>query len=85
MNGASASAPNPKVAGTSVAFAGESAYAAMLHEVLAPEGVHVGQLIIPGAIRPGTGAFAPDALAQALWEMHRDRGVFRHTAGREAA
>jgi short-subunit dehydrogenase len=83
VNGASAATPNPKVAGTSVAFAGESAYGAMLHEALAPEGVHVGQLIIPGAIRPGNGAFDPDALAQTLWEMHRDRGVFRQVAGEE--
>lgn len=40
VNGGSAVRPNPKVAGTSIAFAGESAYAAMLHTALAPENIH---------------------------------------------
>lgn len=36
INGASAATPNGRVAGTSTAFAGESAYGAMLHEAAAP-------------------------------------------------
>ena len=53
INGSSAATPNGRVAGTSTAFAGESAYGAMLHEAAAPRGVNVRQLIIPGAIGGG--------------------------------
>jgi len=84
VNGGSAVRANPKYAGTSIAFAGESAYGAMLHEALTGEGVHVGQLIIPGAIGPGNGPFDPEALAETLWTMHRDRGAFRVTVGEDA-
>jgi NADP-dependent 3-hydroxy acid dehydrogenase YdfG len=77
VNGGSAVRPNPQVAGTSTAFAAESAYAAMLHDVLAPEGIHVGQLIVPGAIEPGNPRTAPDALAETLWSMHSGRGDLR--------
>lgn len=77
VNGGSGARPNPAVGGTSVAFAGESAYAGMLHDVLAPEGIHVGQLIIPGAIRPGDPTNDPAALARTLWSMHTTQGDFR--------
>jgi NADP-dependent 3-hydroxy acid dehydrogenase YdfG len=77
VNGGSGARPNPKVAGTSIAFAGEGAYAAMLHEALAAENVHVGQLIVPGAIRPGHPNNDPDTLASTLWSMHTTRGEFR--------
>jgi glucose/arabinose dehydrogenase len=50
VNGGSGARPNPKVAGTSIAFAGESGYATMLHDTLTGEGIQVGQLIIPGAM-----------------------------------
>ncbi|XVU28570.1 SDR family NAD(P)-dependent oxidoreductase [Actinoplanes sp. CA-054009] len=73
VNGGSGARPNPRVGGTSIAFAGEGAYGQMLHETLSAEGVHVGQLIIPGAIEPGQ---AP-GLAEKLWRMHSDRGEFR--------
>ena len=45
--------PNPGVAGTSVAFAGEAAYAQLLHQDLAADGIHVAQLIVPGSIVAG--------------------------------
>lgn len=77
VNGGSGARPNPAVAGTSVAFAGESAYAGMLRDVLAPEDVHVGQLIIPGAIQPGHPTHDPDVLAGTLWTIHTDRGEFQ--------
>lgn len=77
VNGASATRPNPNVAGTSIAFAGESAYAHMLHTELAGSGVHVAQLIIPGAITPGHPTHDPDVLADKLWTMHTARGSFR--------
>lgn len=79
VNGSSAATPNSSVAGTSVAFAGESAYGAMLHEALAPHSIHVGQLIIPGAIGGGDPLFAPEALAQRLWNIHTTPGPFRTT------
>jgi NADP-dependent 3-hydroxy acid dehydrogenase YdfG len=80
VNGASGARPNPKVAGTSVAFAGEGAYAAMLHETLAAEGIHVAQLIVPGAIEPGHPNNDPDVLADRLWQLHTSRDGFRSFA-----
>ena len=80
VNGGSAARPNPQVAGTSIAFAGESAYAQMLHDVLAGDGVHVGQLIIPGAITPGHPRNDPAVLADTLWGMHTERDTFRRFA-----
>ena len=52
-------------------------YAEMLHEVLSPENIHASQLIIPQGIGGGDPAHEPDALAERLWRMHRDRGQFR--------
>ncbi|SEG55444.1 Short-chain dehydrogenase [Actinacidiphila yanglinensis] len=80
VNGGSAVRPHPERAGTSIAFAAESAYAHMLYESLAPEGIHVGQLIIPGAITPEDPRKHPDVLAETLWSMHRSRAEFRHFA-----
>jgi NADP-dependent 3-hydroxy acid dehydrogenase YdfG len=77
VNGGSGARPNPKVAGTSVAFAGESAYASMLHTALAADGIHVGQLIIPGGITPGHPTHDPGVLAERLWTMHSTRDRFR--------
>lgn len=82
VNGASAVRPNPNVAGTSIAFAGESAYGQMMHDVLSPENIHVGQLIIPRAITPGHPTHDPGVLAETLWEMHVERGEFRRWADR---
>ena len=80
VNGGSAVRPNARVAGTSIAFAGESAYAQMLHEALADEAIHVGQLIIPGAITPGHPRNDPGVLADTLWTMHTARDGFRRFA-----
>jgi NADP-dependent 3-hydroxy acid dehydrogenase YdfG len=77
VNGSSAVRPNGSVTGTSIAFAGESAYAQMLHDALAPEGIHVGQLIIPLGIGGGDPSHEPAALADALWHTHTDRTDFR--------
>ncbi|WP_327318936.1 SDR family NAD(P)-dependent oxidoreductase [Streptomyces sp. NBC_01235] len=80
VNGSSAVRPNPKVAGTSIAFAAESAYARMLHDTLAGENIHAAQLIIPGAIRPDAEHSSPDVLAQRLYDIHQQRDGFRHYA-----
>ncbi|OKK16343.1 dehydrogenase [Streptomyces sp. CB00455] len=80
VNGSSAVRPNPNVAGTSIAFAAESAYAAMLHDALAGENIHVAQLIVPGAIRSDAEHSSPRALAERLYAIHTERGGFRHYA-----
>jgi len=77
VNGGSGARPNPNVAGTSIAFAGEGAYAKMLHDTLAGEQIQVGQLIIPGAITPGHPNNDPDVLAGKLWQLHVQPGEFR--------
>jgi NADP-dependent 3-hydroxy acid dehydrogenase YdfG len=77
VNGSSAVRPGPSVAGTSIAFAGESALVTMLHDVLGAENIYVGQLIIPGAIEPGHPHNDPGVLAQRLWEQHTRRETFR--------
>lgn len=80
VNGGSAVRPHPERAGTSIAFAAESAYAAMLHQALAPENIYAAQLIVPGAIRPDAENSSPDALATRLFTLHRTREGFRHFA-----
>lgn len=78
VNGGTAVHPKPDYAGTSIAFAGESAYAQMLHEALAGDGITVAQLIIPGAITPGHPTHDPDAIAEVLHRLHQQPGEFRH-------
>ncbi|KQU28515.1 MULTISPECIES: SDR family NAD(P)-dependent oxidoreductase [unclassified Rhodococcus (in: high G+C Gram-positive bacteria)] len=77
VNGSSAVRPGATVAGTSIAFAGESAYAQLLHDALSPEGLHVGQLIIPRGIGGGEPSHEPEAIAQSLWDIHTTRADFR--------
>lgn len=76
-NGGSAVKPRNEVTGTSVAFAGESAYAQLLHEQLKVEGIHVAQLIIPLGIDGGEPDHASAVLAEKLWGLHTERGEFR--------
>ncbi|MFE9461909.1 SDR family NAD(P)-dependent oxidoreductase [Streptomyces californicus] len=80
VNGGSAVRPNAGVAGTSIAFAAESAYAQMLHAALAPENIHAAQLIVPGAISPDSATSSPEKLAELLYGLHSDRKGFRHCA-----
>ncbi|MEH0632322.1 SDR family NAD(P)-dependent oxidoreductase [Streptomyces bottropensis] len=80
VNGSSAVRPNPNVAGTSIAFAAESAYARMLHDTLAEENIYAAQLIIPGAIRPDAEHSSPQVLAERLYDIHAKRDGFRHYA-----
>lgn len=81
VNGSSAAQPNGNVAGTSTAFAGESAYGAMLHDAATLHGVNVRQLIIPGAIGGGDPLYDPAALAERIWQLHTTPGPFRVTVG----
>ncbi|AQA10197.1 MULTISPECIES: SDR family NAD(P)-dependent oxidoreductase [Streptomyces] len=80
VNGGTAVVPHPERAGTSIAFAAESAYGQLLHDTLAAEGIHVAQLVIPGAIVPGHDRKDPAVLADTLWTLHQDRNGFRHFA-----
>ena len=80
VNGGSAARPVGKVAGTSIAFAGQTAFGRMLHAEVADDGIHVAQLIIPGAIEPGHPRKDPDVLAETLWTMHVERDEFRRFA-----
>jgi NADP-dependent 3-hydroxy acid dehydrogenase YdfG len=81
VNGGSAVNPGPNVTGTSVAFAGQAAYAQLLHQTLGDEGIHVSQLIIPGAIVAGDPQKDPAILAGHLWDLHTKRDRFRYIVG----
>ncbi len=78
INGGTSVRPRPNYAGTSVAFAGESAYAQMLHDALAGQNIYVTQLVIPGAITRENPRSSPDAVAERIWDLHTRRQGFRH-------
>ncbi|MFH9428413.1 SDR family NAD(P)-dependent oxidoreductase [Streptomyces sp. NPDC017615] len=80
VNGGTAVRPHPGRAGTSIAFAAESAYARMLHDTLAEENIHAAQLVVPGAISPEAEHSSPEALAERLYALHTERTGFRHYA-----
>ena len=77
-DGGSAVKPGRNVTGTSVAFAGQAAYAQLLHEVLGEEGIQVSQLVIGGRIIAGDPKKDPAVLAEHLWDLHTKRDRFRH-------
>ncbi|WP_032378639.1 SDR family NAD(P)-dependent oxidoreductase [Rhodococcoides fascians] len=77
VNGGSAVKPGRTVTGTSIAFAGQAAYAQLLNEELAAEGIQVSQLIIGGAIDGKDPKKSPEALAEQLWSLHTERNRFR--------
>ncbi|WP_026535003.1 SDR family NAD(P)-dependent oxidoreductase [Arthrobacter sp. H14] len=78
VNGGSAVKPGRNVTGTSVAFAGQAAYAQLLNEALGEEGIQVSQLIIGGRIIADDPEKDPDVLAGHLWDLHTKRDRFRH-------
>lgn len=77
VNGGTSVKARSGFAGTSVAFPAESAYGEMLHDALAGSGVHVAQLVIPGAIPKLQLANGIDDVAQRIWELHDAPGPFR--------
>lgn len=77
VNGGTALVPRAHLTGTSVAFAGQAAYAQLLHETLGEEGIHVAQLVIGGAIVAGDKDKDPEKLAEVLWDLHAKRDRFR--------
>lgn len=80
--GGAAIKPYPLRAGVGVSFAGEVAYARMLHEELADRGVFVGHTAIAGSIAPG-GDHEPEEIADILWRRHSEGGEFQERVGFE--
>jgi NADP-dependent 3-hydroxy acid dehydrogenase YdfG len=78
--GGAAINPNPLRAGVGIAFAGEVAYARMLHDELRDRGVHVAHTAIGGRIAPGED-HEPDDVADALWRHHTKRSEFQVRLG----
>ena len=77
VNGGTAVTPVRSLTGTSIAFAGQAAYAQLLNEVLGEEGIQVSQLIIGGGIIAGHPEKDPAKLAEHLWNFHAKRDQFR--------
>jgi NAD(P)-dependent dehydrogenase (short-subunit alcohol dehydrogenase family) len=77
VNGGTAIKPREGYTGTSVAFAGLSAYAQILNERLGEDGIQVSQLVVGGSIEKGHPEKDPEQLAERLWELHSGRDRFR--------
>ena len=78
--GGAAINPYPLRAGVGISFAGEVAYARMLHDELAGDGIHVAHTAIGGQIAPG-GDHEPSEIADLLWSHHVDRATFQTRVG----
>jgi NADP-dependent 3-hydroxy acid dehydrogenase YdfG len=78
--GGAAINPYPLRAGVGISFAGEVAYARMLHDELADSGIHVAHTAIGGRIAPGMD-HEPSDVADVLWSHHVDRGAFQTRLG----
>jgi NADP-dependent 3-hydroxy acid dehydrogenase YdfG len=78
--GGAAINPYPARAGVGISFAGEVAYARMLHDELSDRGIHVGHTAIGGQIAPGADHEAAD-VADVLWRHHTERSDFQIRLG----
>jgi NADP-dependent 3-hydroxy acid dehydrogenase YdfG len=78
--GGAAINPYPLRAGVGISFAGEVAYARMLHDEVADSGIHVAHTAIGGRIAPGMD-HEPGDVADVLWSHHADRGAFQTRLG----
>jgi NADP-dependent 3-hydroxy acid dehydrogenase YdfG len=78
--GGAAINPYPLRAGVGISFAGEVAYARMLHDELRDRGIHVAHTAIGGSIAPG-GDHEPADVAEVLWRHHTERGDFQVRLG----
>jgi len=65
-----------------ISFAGEVAYARMLHEELRDKGIHVAHTAIGGRIAPGED-HEPENVADVLWRHHVERDEFQTLLGIE--
>lgn len=82
--GGAAINPYPLRAGVGISFAGEVAYARMLHDELAASGIHVHHTAIGGRIAPGED-HEPDDVAELLWRQHAAPDGFQTRIGIPAA
>jgi short-subunit dehydrogenase len=78
--GGAAINPNPARTGVGISFAGEVAYARMLHAELRDRGIHVGHTAIGGSIAPD-GEHHPEDVADVLWHHHAEPGDFQVRLG----
>jgi NADP-dependent 3-hydroxy acid dehydrogenase YdfG len=78
--GGAAINPYPLRAGVGISFAGEVAYARMLHDEVADRGVHVAHTAIGGRIAPGMD-HEPEDVAELLWSHHTERSTFQTRLG----
>jgi len=81
--GGAAIAPHPQRAGVGISFAGEVAYARMLHDEVRDKGIHVAHTAIGGSIAPG-GDHEPEDVAEILWQQHVERTAFQTLVGIES-
>ena len=74
--GSGALRPSSDRAASAVTTAAESMYVRLLHDALAPRGIHVSQAVIVGAVGPGE-RHEPATIAEVLWtqHVHRDRAL----------
>jgi NADP-dependent 3-hydroxy acid dehydrogenase YdfG len=80
--GGAAIRPNPQRAGVGISFAAEVAYARMLHDELADQGIHVAHTAIGGWIAPGKD-HEPSDIADVVWSHYTDRATFQSLIGIE--
>jgi NADP-dependent 3-hydroxy acid dehydrogenase YdfG len=78
--GGAAINPYPLRAGVGISFAGEVAYARMLHDELRDRGIHVAHTAIGGSIAAG-GDHEPADVAEVLWRHHTERSQFQVRLG----
>lgn len=70
--GGGALSPNPERAASGVTTTAAAVYVRMLHDALAPEGIHVAHTVIVGPMGPGE-RHEPAAVAEELWRRYVDR------------
>jgi len=78
--GGAAINPYPFRAGVGVSFAGEVAYAQMLHDEVKDRGIRVAHTAIGGRIAPGSD-HEPEDVADVLWSHHAEPGAFQTRIG----
>ena len=78
--GGAAINPYPARAGVGISFAAEVAYARMLHDQVAEDGVHVAHTAIGGRIGAGEDN-EPADIADVLWRHHSERDGFQTRIG----
>jgi len=78
--GGAAIKPYPLRAGVGISFAGEVAYARMLHDEVKDRGVHVAHTAIGGRIAPGAD-HDPEDVAEVLWRHHAEPSGFQTKLG----